>query len=109
MSGQMGKVVIRQMETIRIKRKYQKSKHLKKQRIPLMGTFIDQTAKEKINELEYRTIETSQSKIKEKQGQKREKNREHPITMRQYEKIQVHIVRIPEGKRDRIEKKKYFK
>ena len=39
-----------------------------------MGTFIDQTAKEKINELEYRTIETSQSKIKEKQGQKREKN-----------------------------------
>ena len=79
------------------------------QRIPLMGTFIDQTANEKINELEYRTIETSQSKIKEKQGQKREKNREHPITMRQYEKIQVHIVRIPEGKRDRIEKKKYFK
>ena len=58
-----------------------------------MGTFIEQTAKERINKLEYRTIEISQSKIKEKQGQK-EKNREHPKTMRQYEKTQVHIIKM---------------
>lgn len=36
-----------------------------------MGTFIDQTAKEKINALEYRAIETCQSKIKEKDKKKR--------------------------------------
>ena len=54
-----------------------------------MGTFIEQTAKERINKLEYRTIEISQSKIKEKQGQK-EKNREHPKTMRQFQDIGTH-------------------
>ena len=36
-----------------------------------MGIFIDQTANEKINELEYRTIETFQSKIKEKDKKER--------------------------------------
>lgn len=52
-----------------------------------MGTSIDQTAKERINKLEYRTIEISQSKIKEKQGQKREKQR----TSKNYETIRKDI------------------